>query len=435
MDQKKTSPLSRIMGNTSIIVSGRLFNAVCSFIFIPWTTQTIGLTAFGQLVLIIAYTTLIASLTHMQTWQPLLHYGSTLFHKQDERKFYQILAFCIRLECLGSVIGLFIGLVGIAFSGVLFGWPPQLRPIAIYCALTILFMNTGWSSGLMQLLNMFRLSTLAQSSGTIVRTLGCFIGYEYHLSMPYFLAVWSVTQLTVFLCFTSAGIYLVRHKLRTKFPWKELFFPSLHIKGIWGFTLGTSISGIIYACFTQASTLMVGTSLGAADAAIFNVANQVTTSMARPATLVVPSLYPEFVKLRDNKDWHTFRRTLLNIMCIISIIVIVLLLVSALFGNRILAFMLHHPCLNSTTVINLLTVNAILDIAITPLEPILTVLGNISYILRAKGLALALYVPTFLGLTHLLGINGSATAMIFTTAIIFTLCSYKTVRIITALRY
>ena len=203
------------MGNTSIVVVGRLFNALCSFAFIPWTAETIGLTSFGQLVLIITYTTFIASMTRLQSWQPLLHYGSSFFQQKDKYKFCQLLAFCIRLDFLSGLTGLLIGLIGILFSGILLGWPPALRPIAAYCTLTILFMNTEWSAGIMQLFNMFRLSTLAQSSGTVIRTLGCFIGYEYHLSMPYFLAVWCITQFTVFLCFTSAGIYLVRRKLQT----------------------------------------------------------------------------------------------------------------------------------------------------------------------------------------------------------------------------
>lgn len=429
MRRRETTPFSRIMGNTSIIIAGRILNAVCSFIFIPWTVQSIGLTAFGQFLLVTAYVILVSDITHLQSWQPLLHYGSAPFRAGEERKFHTVLAFCIRADFLSGFVGMVVGLAGIALFGTLLGWPPSLRPLAACCALTILFMNTGWSVGVMRLLNMFRLSTMVECTGTCVRTLGCFIGYYYHLSMGYFLAVWSMTQLALFICYTGAGLVLIHRAMRTPFPWKELFLPSERIHGIWRFTLGTSVSQILDSCFKQASTLLVGASLGAADAAIFRVANQITSALARPATLLIPSLYPEFIRLRDSEDWPAFRRTVLHIMRTIGLVSVVALVVSFTLGEHILTYMLHHPCPGGAMIMGILTISALLDIAITPLEPLLTVLGNVSYVLRAKGVALVLYAPALAGLTYAMGVNGSAIASVLASSIMFILCARKAARV------
>ena len=46
VNQKTNSIFSRVIKNTSIITVGRVVNALCSFAYIPWATESLGLTGW-----------------------------------------------------------------------------------------------------------------------------------------------------------------------------------------------------------------------------------------------------------------------------------------------------------------------------------------------------------------------------------------------------
>lgn len=120
VNQKTNSIFSRVIKNTSIITVGRVVNALCSFVYIPWTTESLGLTAYGQLILLTAFIAFSANVTSFQAGLTLIQYGSDSFHKKDYHSFYKILAFCIRLECISGLIGVFVCWFSITFLGQFF---------------------------------------------------------------------------------------------------------------------------------------------------------------------------------------------------------------------------------------------------------------------------------------------------------------------------
>lgn len=436
MKKRKTSPFSRVISNTFIMTIGRVINALCSFIFIPWTTASIGITHFGQLVLLIAFISSSAKITSLQAGQTLIQYGSAPFHRQDEHNFRQILAFCIRLECISGIIGMFAGWLGIMFFGkFVFKEQLELYSLAYYCLILIPFTNATWQIGLIQLLNKHYLFVPIQVLSTTVRTLGCFIGYEEHLSMPYFLAVWCTTQLTDFIVLTIIGIYLTRNQSNISFLWKTLFSPSTPVKGIWHFTFFTTINNFIFSCSGQIFTLIVSALVSAADLAILSVARQIVSAVFRLSSLMGSNLYPELTKLRDDKNWHTLRRTLLKTFCFLGSLAVILLLITSILGQYFLSFMLSHPApAGCITLLNILAVAYIIAMASIPLNLLLTIFNNLSYITKVKSFIFVTWcIPLLLWLTHAFGINGAAIADACEEFAIFLLYIYKVTRIINSL--
>ena len=436
MRTKKTSPFSRVINNTLIITIGRVINALCSFIFIPWTTASIGITEFGQLVLLMAFISSSAKITSLQAGQTLVHYGSAPFHKQDALTFRQILAFCIRLECLSGIMGMFVGWIGIIFFGnFIFKGQLELYSLAYYCLFIIPFINATWQVGVIQLVNKYYLFVPVQALSTTIRTLGCFIGYENHLRMSYFLAVWCITQLTDFIVLTILGIYLTRNQFNISSLWKTLFFPSTPVKGIWNFALFTTINNFIFSCSGQIFTLIVSAIVSTADLAILSVARQIVSTAFRLSSLIGNNLYPELTKLRDDKNWHTLRRTLLKTFYFLGSLAVILILVTSTFGRYILSFMLsYHAPADSITLLNILAVAYIIAMASMPLNLLLTLFNNLSYITKAKSLVFTIWcIPLLLWLTHAFGINGAAAADGCEEFAIFLLYIYKATRIINSL--
>ena len=428
-EEKGKTAFSRIMSNTTVIVIGKVLNAICSFIFIPWTVQTIGLNGFGQLLLITSYLILISDITHLHSWQPLVHYGTLSLKEKKYKKFNQILTFCMRADALSGLTGMIVGLIGISLFSHLMKWPDSIQKLAEFCNLTIMIMNRGWPVGVLRLLNRFKIATTIELIGTLTRTAGTFIGYELQFSLYYFVWLWCFTQFILFIIYNFIAFFLVHQSVKQPFPWKELFFPTIKIPGIWKLTVGTSINEILQAFFKQISTLLIGAWMGASDAAIFRVASQITNAMAKPASMLIPALYPEFIRFRDNKDQEGLRHTLSRIYITIAVFSVLVLTVSLGLGSYILDYMLHHRYPQGGLLISILAMSSLIDIAVVPLEPLLTVMDKVYSVLWGKATAILIYMPVLFGLTYRFGVWGAAEASVLSSAIMFIWCSVSSVRV------
>lgn len=125
--------LKRIFSNTGFLITGRATNAICSFVYIAWAVRALGLKQFGELMLITTFGAAISIATHLQSWQPLLHFGTDPFTNGRRAQFSRVLAFCIRADYLSGSVGWLVGTVGVVLFGTYMGWPLRIsgrrRPI------------------------------------------------------------------------------------------------------------------------------------------------------------------------------------------------------------------------------------------------------------------------------------------------------------------
>ena len=169
--------------------------------------------------------------------------------------------------------------------------------------------------------------------------------------------------------------------------------------------------------------------MGASDAAIFRVASQITNAMAKPASMLIPALYPEFIRFRDNKDQEGLRHTLSRIYITIAVFSVLVLTVSLGLGSYILDYMLHHRYPQGGLLISILAMSSLIDIAVVPLEPLLTVMDKVYSVLWGKAIAILIYMPVLFGLTYRFGVWGAAEASVLSSAIMFIWCSVSSVRV------
>ena len=206
-------------------------------------------------------------------------------------------------------------------------------------------------------------------------------------------------------------------------------------KGIWNFSFFVTLNNFIYSCSEQIFTLIVSAIVSAADLAILSVARQIVSAVFRLSSLMGNNLYPELTKLRDDKNWHTLRHTLLKSFYFLGALAVILLLITSTLGQYLLSFMLSHPAPSgSITLLNILAVAYIIAMASIPLNLLLTVFNHLSYITKAKSLVFVVWcIPLLLWLTHAFGISGAAVADGCEEFVIFLLYIYKVTRIINSL--
>lgn len=423
------SALSRILGNTTFIAIWRVMNALCSLIFVPWTVKSIGLDGFGQLLLITSYLLLISDITHLHSWQPLLHFGNISIREKKYEEFNKILAFCIRADILSGTVGAVSGLAGIELFSHLMRWPDHVKHLAEFCSATILVMNRGWPVGALRLFNRFKIATAVELVGTLTRTVGTFIGYECRFGLTFFVSLWCFTQLVLFVLYNGAALIFVRQTVRSSFVWRDFFISTTNLPGMWKLTIGTSINEILQACYKQISTLLIGAWIGAADAAIFRVSSQITNAMAKPASMLIPTLYPEFIRFRDNNDFKGLKYTISRIYMIISFIGIFIISTSFLIGGNILNYMLHYNYKNGLLFIGFLSISSIIDICVVPINPLLTVFGKYYLIMRYKIFIIIIYIPALFVLVRIFGIWGAVEASLIASATMFVWSAVCAVRV------
>ncbi|QHC35972.1 lipopolysaccharide biosynthesis protein [Komagataeibacter xylinus] len=413
--------LKRIFGNTGFLIAGRATNAICSFLYIAWAVRALGLSRFGVLMLVTTFGTAISTATHLQSWQPLLHYGTDPFTNGRRAQFSRVLAFCVRADYLSGGVGWVVGTLGVALFGTAMGWPAADQGAAMVYMTTIAFMNFSWSAGVFRLCNSFWLNMLVDLSGTIVRTVGSGLGFMYHMGLDYYLLVWSMTQLIMFLTSTGLGLLQLRLAGGIRFnPFARL--AEGDAPGIWRFTLSTSGNHVLSSVFNQFGTLLVGGLLGPADAAVYRVSRQIGEGIAKPAQLMVPALYPEFIRLRDKQDWYGIKRVTVQLFLTIGGFSVALMGVAMLMGNILLTWMLHVHWHGGRHLIMLMLGSAVLGLGIVPLEPLLTVIGQVSRVLRARIIVTLTYLPLVYGMTRLWRLEGAAAAGVVAGLIMFGIC-------------
>ncbi len=429
MDHSPHSVFVRILGNTGILIASRVVNAVCSFVYVAWAAQTLGLQDFGVMLLVITFAAMVCDITHLQSWQSLLHYGTGFFEQKQFDRFNDVLIFCIRADFVSGLVGVVTGLGGVALLGGSFmGWSPQVQLDAALCMLTIFCMNTGWSTGMLRLSNRFKLVPVYEFLTTCVRTGGTGIGFVYHFGIGYFLLVWSLTQLTMFASCSCAGFYLVK-KQTGGFPsLSRILWARTPVQGIWAYTVKTSVNQVLESFFSQGATLLIGGRLGASEAAVYKVARQISNGLAKPAQMMIPTLYPEFIRMRDAQDWKGIRGVIFKIFGLILVFSALSLVLTATVGNRLFSYMLHDVWPGQQTILLLLVGGSLLDICLIPLEPFLVMIGRISILLRWRVIVMCLYFPLLFVFMEFGGIKGASLETLLASLMMFVVCALPVLR-------
>ncbi|NIE81326.1 lipopolysaccharide biosynthesis protein [Asaia sp. As-1742] len=429
MGSEQRSALHRIFSNTGFLVSSRIINALCSFAYVAWAAHTLGLKTFGVLLLITTFVMLVSDMTHLQSWQTLLHYGAASYEARDRRRFMPILGYCMRSDMLSGLAGLVGGLIVIAVAGTHFlGWSDAVKRDASWMMLTVAFMNTGWSTGLIRLSNRFGLAALFDFVSTCVRTIGYLIGYLLHASLEFFLFVWFLHQAALFVVTSLGGFILLRRHMGRDIGFFSCLFCAADIVGIWGFTIRVSVNQILDAVFRQGGTLIIGAVLGARDVAIYRVTKQICDGLAKPAQMMIPSLYPEFVRFRDSQNWQALRHVTRRLALVIIGFSVLAVLVALFGGKAILHLMLHDSFAHERLIILLMVCSALLEVCIIPLETLLTVMGRLAIILKYRLAVMVLYFVVLAGLMSVIGVTGAALASVACSVMIFALCLFLAAR-------
>lgn len=410
--------LSRALRNAGILLGGRAAGGVLGFATTLLAARALGLEAFGLLLLIHAFAGSVCSVTRLQSWQPLLQFGSAAFEAGDGAAFQPLLRHCMLLDGAGAMAGAGIGLPLAWAAGAALGWGGHGAAAMLYVT-SVLFMNTGSALGLMRLADRFGTAAMADTAGAAVRLLGTLAGMLLHWGLPAFLAIWYLSTIAAF---SIDALAMRRIMLGTavtqNFSLKAARWWSRR-PGIWKFTLATSANQTLIDLASKIGILLVGGAIGPANAALFRVTAQIGQALSEPAQLLNVSLYPEFVKLHDGRDVPGMRRIVRRVFRGLAVFSILALAIAGWLGPWLLSTLLrvHHP--GMLPLLLIMTAAAVLDIWDVPLEPLLAALGRAKQLFRGRLAGMLLSLPLLYFLARIWGVEGAALALLAGEVVIF----------------
>jgi O-antigen/teichoic acid export membrane protein len=403
--------LKRVLANAGTLLGGRSVNAVVGLAYIALTARGLGKELMGVLVLINAFSQFLGEVAKFQSWQTLLQYGASALLQNDRPRFQQVLRFTLLLDTLGAAIGVALGVAGALLFGHLLGWPAELSPAAACYALSIAVMDSATSVGLLRLFDRFRFLAAEQAVSSAVRLVGCALCFSLHAPIEAYLAAWAAGTIVAFVYVNGVALWdLNRRQLLKDFTVRGPLSEGL--PGIWRFAWATNFSGTIDTAFSQVITLVVGSVLGPAQAAMWRVGRQVADGMAKPAKLLVPALYPELAKMRATGGEEAMRTLSRQIGLIGGAVAGVLLLVSVLFGDDVLTIVMGPAFAAGASIMNWQVAAAAIGVLAMPLEPMLVSLGKAGLALKVRALVCALYLAVLVPLIHAAGLNGAGAALV-----------------------
>lgn len=407
--KKTITPFARAIRNTGYLLGGGGVGAVFGFLTIVFATRSLGLHDYGILILIHAFAGALATGTRLQTWQPMLQFGTALHEAQERSRFQTLLRHCLMLDGLGAVAAVIIGVPASLLCSHWLGWGHYEKVAALYvtCAL---FMNTGATMGVMQLANRYKMLTIADNLGAFIRFIGSVAGFLLHWTLPDFLIFWYLSIVTAF----SVDCLLLWRLTR--------LIPSLrgfHLKtkawlsredGFWKLLGPTSVDMVLTNLSSRTGTLIIGSVLGGTGVAICNVAGQVGAALTQPAMSLIPALYPEFVRLRDQQDWQGLHKTTWRICRWLTIFAVAILAVTYFAAPMTFSLLLGKHISNAREILLWCVGGGIAGLIVMPLEPLLISLGYARAVLYTRLSVLLPYLPILYVFADKAGIIGAVVA-------------------------
>ncbi|MBS1048999.1 lipopolysaccharide biosynthesis protein [Gluconobacter japonicus] len=324
-EQSSLQPLKavggrRVIKNVSLLLGGRAINAPLSLVHIWLATHLLGSHGFGLVAMMYAFARTMSDLVDFQSWQTVLKYGLHPLTDGDFSGFQRVVAFSFLLDGIGGLIGC-TGGIAISLSGMtLLGWPPEIHVIGVVFCVSILFMASATPTGLLSVFNRYDLISIQGVVATIVRVIGTAALTVTGASVMALAAVWILAEVAAWATLSIMALReLMRRNLIKGLPtelWKLLpdlsngIFFQAH-PGIRRFALATNLNSALSLTFNHIGTLVVGAYAGPASAGYCRIASQIASGIAKPASIIQTTVYPEMARLwREHAMTRLYRLTL-----------------------------------------------------------------------------------------------------------------------------
>lgn len=313
----------RFLHNASLIVGSRMVFGLLNLATNAIILRAYGAADLGMVMLLIAYVRVFAEVAKFESWQAVLRFGVIAQERGEENNLRRLVGLALSIDVITMFLAIVVAVLLIPQAAVWFGWNAQVTELAPWFMILIIFLTNATPNGVMRLFDRVEILALQHGLNAVIRLVLVLIavmlgGTVVHLVMAWFAGFVISGAMTMAVC----AYELIKRDLRPKFS-LNLRKTGALFPGIWHFLIMSNLIGIGPLAVNHLTTLFVGAQLGSAQAAVLQLARQLSTGISGPTRLLGPLLLPDFSRLSGRGDWAGLRRMVVQQIKVAAIFVVV----------------------------------------------------------------------------------------------------------------
>ena len=397
-----------ILRNTSLLGLSKGTAAIASLAVLALAARDLGPTGVGFLLLVHSYAMAASSLTHFQSWQVIVRYGSRPLAEGDAEPFRHAVSFALGLDLLTGIGGMLLAMALLPLLAGWFGIPDDLRTAALIYCLLIPTMASGAANGVLRALDRFDLIAWQSPIDAWVRLVLVVGAYLLDLDLIAYLVIWAATDLLGDIYLWSAAI----RELRRRGLLKGLR-PTIRADGLdggWRFAFTVNLTASVNSAWGPVARLMVGGLLSPAATGLYRVASSLIDAVQSPIDLMAKAVHPELMR-HDPASAHPWR-LMLRTMALGTMVALMAFVVIGLFGERLLTLVFGAEFAPAAPLLTVLLMLPIIATLAFPLPAMFYSLGKPGGPLIANIIGAVVFVGSLPFLTAAHGLVGAGAALV-----------------------
>ena len=379
------SGVRRVIGNLLHLLGGKAAAGLISILYLMIVTHSLGVRDYGILILVNGYAVLLGSIVAFSGFHGVVRYGAQALETGDVAGLARIVRFMAVIELAFGVAAMAIAAALVPLAGPRLGWSADTIEIAIPYSLAVLATVRATPQGILQIAQRFDLIGLHQIISPLVRLIGAAIVWLLHGGLSGFIAVWLLASILEGVAMWGLGLrawnrIAAGHRLIG--PWRGV----LREHGGFGrFILVTNFDLTLRELAPNLAPLTVGWLLGPAAAGLLALAQRASSLLQQPALLLSQASYAVLADLVAKRQFAILRRTVWHSAALAGGVALPIVVVLALWGDRLLILLGGHSFAGGTMLLVLIAIGRLAGLAAAPIAAGLTALGLPQ---RSMGIAL-----------------------------------------------
>lgn len=364
------SPLRRIAANTTWLLAGKGFGAICGIAYLAILTRSLGVKDFGHFALIFGTAQALIALAGFETWRVIIRFGADYVHRQEWGRFGRLAMLCGVLDVIGAIIGSLIAFVVIyGFADSLDLNPAYVDPAFLFsCAM--LWALVSAPTGVVRALNRFDRAVYVEAIVPTGRLAAALLIWWTEPSVIRFLIAWAAIDLIEAvlywvmarrLCPQAINLNCLKH-------WRQALKEN---PGLLRFSLLTHAGGTIDAVMRHGPLLAVGALVGTKAAGLYRLASQLTQAMSKLSGLLTRSVYVEVAHVKASSSTAAIRHLAVRASIIAGTAGLATTLLAWLFGAHLLNLVGGPSYQQGVSILIPLAVAGSFELASVVFEPVL----------------------------------------------------------------
>jgi O-antigen/teichoic acid export membrane protein len=399
--------LRRILTNLAHLIGGKAAAGLISLVYLVLASRTLGVTDYGVLVLVNGYAILIGSLVAFSGFHGVVRYGALAIEAGDHGRLAGIVRLMSLVELGCGAVAVVVAAAGAPLVGKHLGWTPREVQFAVVYSLAVLGTVRATPQGLLQLAGRFDLIGIHQTIWPIVRLIGAVTAWFTGAGLLGFLGAWLASALiegvSMWLLAWPSWRRLTR-SAPMRGPWRGVASAN---DGFTRFILITNFEITLRELAPNLAPVTIGWVLGPAAAGLFALAQRASQILAQPAVLLGQASYAVLAELAARGEVGRIRETVWRGVAMMAGASIVILLILAGLGDRLLIAIGGASFAGGGALLLLVSAGRATTLATTPITSALTAMG---YPDKSVTVALITNIALYPALPPLLWCLGAAGA-------------------------